>query len=57
MDKYYAEPTTRAIFEFITKLRIGTDQVSFGDSQPHQLPLLSLVLPCGERFRSPALLD
>lgn len=57
MDKYYAEPKTRAIFEFITKLRIGNDQVSFGDSQPHQLPLLSLVLPCGERFRSPALLD
>ena len=57
MDKYYAEPKTRAIFEFITKLRIGNDQVSFGDSQPHQLPLLSLMLPCGERFHSPALLD
>ena len=53
MDKIFAMPRIRAIFEFIAHLRIGKNhQVNFGDAFPVFLPEFGDVLPCGEILKS-----
>lgn len=57
MNAFYADPKNRAIFEFISKVRIGGDQLSFGDASPNQRPQLSIVIPCACAIRSSALME
>ena len=54
MEKVFAVPKIRAIFEFITKVRIGEKyQVNFGDTHsPLFAPKLDGVAVCGERINS-----
>lgn len=53
MDRIFAMPRIRAIFEFIAHLRIGKNhQVNFGDASPVFLPEFGDVLPCGEILKS-----
>lgn len=53
MDKLFAMPRIRAMFEFIAHLRIGKKhQVNFGDANPNFIPEFGDVLPCGEILNS-----
>lgn len=53
MDTIFSMPRIRAIFEFISRLRIGKNhQVNFGDALPVFLPEFGDLLPCGELLKS-----
>jgi hypothetical protein len=54
MEKVFAEPKIRAIFEFITKVRIGEKyQVNFGDTHnPVFTPKIEGVAACGKLLNS-----
>lgn len=56
MEKFYADPKNRAMFEFYVHAQIGGDQLSFGDASPLRNPLLSIILSCAGTIHSPALM-
>ena len=53
MDKIFAMPRIRAIFEFIAHMRIGNKyQVNFGDGSPEFNPDVAGILSCSELIKS-----
>lgn len=53
MNKIFALPRIRAMFEFIAHIRIGNShQVNFADGSPFFSPALADILPCGEILKS-----